>query len=469
MMIFNQFGPPKLQVSSQVARPERLLKGYFRLASGGMISCSWSSLPVASSTIMLSQHKFCSDHPSRAVKGVSCFCCFARLPVTVASQSLCQAHYSLRLTREHHVPSIGQSLSIAIMSCSHCSRSVLDLFIRSVVPRSPKLSQLILPFHVLGAARRQFGSQASSKVGAPRSERSALARNRKDGASKLDSSKMALPKLLIKSNRRHRDRPPPSPISRDATPNEETTPTKGLEDSPILDLTSSNIDLLSSIVTEPRLSASNFEEAAPTTTTPPIDPTGNVTTFNPLQPPPIHSKLPWQSQKAALLNKFGTATWSPRKRLSPDALSGIRALHAQYPLKYTTPVLAAQFQISPEAIRRILKSKWTPSEEEDDDRRQRWEKRGEKIWNNLVDQGLRKSKVWGEEGRERHTEPVARPEGARAKGGVRVKRRREAVEDAIPWDEERPEERPNSWKERTKSRLELRFGPRSADRAQIRV
>ncbi|KAK5018999.1 hypothetical protein BJ546DRAFT_559417 [Cryomyces antarcticus] len=91
------------------------------------------------------------------------------------------------------------------------------------------------------------------------------------------------------------------------------------------------------------------------------------------------SKEPWQVQKAALAEKFGEAQWAPRKRLSPDALEGIRALHAQYPDKFTTPILAEQFKVSPEAIRRILRSKWKPNAEEEEDRLRRWDKCGEKI------------------------------------------------------------------------------------------
>ncbi|KAL8820853.1 MAG: hypothetical protein Q9223_001009 [Gallowayella weberi] len=104
----------------------------------------------------------------------------------------------------------------------------------------------------------------------------------------------------------------------------------------------------------------------------------------------------WQIQKAALVSKFGSTGWTPRKRLSPDALEGIRALHAQFPEKYTTPVLASQFEVSPDAIRRILKSKWRPSDEEVTSRRQRWDKRGERIWGQMVQLGVKPPKKWRE-------------------------------------------------------------------------
>ena len=106
----------------------------------------------------------------------------------------------------------------------------------------------------------------------------------------------------------------------------------------------------------------------------------------------------WQVQKKALLEKFGSSGWSPRKRLSPDALEGIRMLHSQSPEKYTTPVLAHHFQVSPEAIRRILKSKWRPNEEEEATRRQRWDKRGESIWSQMVEIGIKPPKKWRDMG-----------------------------------------------------------------------
>lgn len=97
----------------------------------------------------------------------------------------------------------------------------------------------------------------------------------------------------------------------------------------------------------------------------------------------------WQIQKTALLKKFGDEGWKPRKRLSPDALDGIRALHAQYPDKYSTPVLAQEFKVSPEVIRRILRSKWRPSEEEMTSRRERWAKRHDRIWDQKAEIGIR--------------------------------------------------------------------------------
>ena len=107
---------------------------------------------------------------------------------------------------------------------------------------------------------------------------------------------------------------------------------------------------------------------------------------------------PWQVQKFALSKKFGGSGWLPRKRLSPDSLEGIRALHAQNSDTYTTPVLAERFQVSPEAIRRILKSKWRPNDEEEDKRRERWNKRGVNIWTQMNELGIKPPKKWRDQG-----------------------------------------------------------------------
>lgn len=107
---------------------------------------------------------------------------------------------------------------------------------------------------------------------------------------------------------------------------------------------------------------------------------------------------PWQAQKAALKEKLKGEAWNPRKKLSPDTMEGIRHLHQTQPEKFTTPVLAQYFKVSPEAIRRILKSKWRPSDEEAEERMRRWDKRGERIWSNLVEMGVKPPKRWREMG-----------------------------------------------------------------------
>lgn len=111
------------------------------------------------------------------------------------------------------------------------------------------------------------------------------------------------------------------------------------------------------------------------------------------------SKMPlWAIQKEALKKKFPDG-WRPHKRLSPDALNGIRALNQQFPDMFTTAVLAQKFEVSPEAIRRILRTKWAPrTEEEDADRHRRWKKRGEAIWEKYAELGKKPPKKWRDAG-----------------------------------------------------------------------
>lgn len=71
----------------------------------------------------------------------------------------------------------------------------------------------------------------------------------------------------------------------------------------------------------------------------------------------------WMIQRAALKSKFPEG-WAPPKRLSREAISLIRLLQQSSPSTYTTPVLADRFKVSPEAIRRILKSQFELSEGE---------------------------------------------------------------------------------------------------------
>jgi hypothetical protein len=69
-------------------------------------------------------------------------------------------------------------------------------------------------------------------------------------------------------------------------------------------------------------------------------------------------------------------------------MDDLRSLHAQDPYAWSTPRLAERFRISPEAVRRILKSKWRPKPDEDRDlradaavvaRRQKLADRGEAL------------------------------------------------------------------------------------------
>lgn len=68
-----------------------------------------------------------------------------------------------------------------------------------------------------------------------------------------------------------------------------------------------------------------------------------------------------------------------KRRLSPAALEGIRTLRKNHP-EYTTRKLADLFEISPEAIRRIIKSSWTPDAATQEARMERWVRRGSSVF-----------------------------------------------------------------------------------------
>ncbi|KAG8855310.1 Required for respiratory growth protein 9 mitochondrial [Tulasnella sp. 330] len=70
----------------------------------------------------------------------------------------------------------------------------------------------------------------------------------------------------------------------------------------------------------------------------------------------------WRAHREAMKRKFPEG-WDPPKRLSRDNMDRLRAMHKSDPGTFTTPVLAQEFKISVEAVRRILKSRWEPSEE----------------------------------------------------------------------------------------------------------
>lgn len=111
----------------------------------------------------------------------------------------------------------------------------------------------------------------------------------------------------------------------------------------------------------------------------------------------LKARPDWAAQKAALKEKFPEG-WRPRKKLSPDALNGIRALNKQFPDTYTTEVLANKFEVSPEAIRRILRSKWEASPEEEEDRERRWHNRGVNIWQHYAAIGKKPPAKWRDAG-----------------------------------------------------------------------
>ncbi|CUS22430.1 LAQU0S05e05182g1_1 [Lachancea quebecensis] len=90
-------------------------------------------------------------------------------------------------------------------------------------------------------------------------------------------------------------------------------------------------------------------------------------------------KVPeWKRQKLALKDKFKGQQWNPKKKLSREQMENVRLLKRHFPETSATE-LSERFHVSPEVIRRILKSKWQPNEEEQSQLQTRWKRRSERI------------------------------------------------------------------------------------------
>jgi hypothetical protein len=98
-----------------------------------------------------------------------------------------------------------------------------------------------------------------------------------------------------------------------------------------------------------------------------IDLTEDIADKNPAphHQPPSRRRTPkeYAAHRASLKKAFPEG-WSPPRKISREAMDGLRELHSFDPELFTTPVLADKFRISPEAVRRILKSKWVPTREQ---------------------------------------------------------------------------------------------------------
>lgn len=90
-------------------------------------------------------------------------------------------------------------------------------------------------------------------------------------------------------------------------------------------------------------------------------------------------KLPsWKKQTLALKEKLNGERWNPMKKLSRAEMEGMRVLRERFP-QLTASDLAERYKVSPEVVRRILKSKWRPNEQEMVRIHERWKRRGERI------------------------------------------------------------------------------------------
>lgn len=84
-----------------------------------------------------------------------------------------------------------------------------------------------------------------------------------------------------------------------------------------------------------------------------------------------YKNLPeYQKTRIAIKKRYGE--WNPTRKISREQMENVRSLKEQMPLMKNIE-LAGHFGISPEAIRRILKSKWVPTQE----RMEQMEQRGE--------------------------------------------------------------------------------------------
>ncbi|ODV66130.1 hypothetical protein HYPBUDRAFT_112388 [Hyphopichia burtonii NRRL Y-1933] len=98
-----------------------------------------------------------------------------------------------------------------------------------------------------------------------------------------------------------------------------------------------------------------------------------------------HKNQPeWVKREQALTKRYGT--WNPTRKLSRQQIQDIRNLKEQVPHLRTID-FANYFRINPEAIRRILKSKWVPNDNEVERIQKRSEER--KLESQERKQGLR--------------------------------------------------------------------------------
>lgn len=94
---------------------------------------------------------------------------------------------------------------------------------------------------------------------------------------------------------------------------------------------------------------------------------------------PKDGKVPsWRQRDETIKKKINGERWNPSKKLSRENMDSVRLLKQQMPHLSATD-LGAHFKISPDAIRRILKSKFRQTDEEAIKNQKRWERRGEMI------------------------------------------------------------------------------------------
>ncbi|KZO94179.1 hypothetical protein CALVIDRAFT_484619, partial [Calocera viscosa TUFC12733] len=77
--------------------------------------------------------------------------------------------------------------------------------------------------------------------------------------------------------------------------------------------------------------------------------------------PPNRPATPaaWVAHKARMRELYPSG-WSPPRKISREAMNVLRVFHQEDPEQFGVQDLAERFQISTEAVRRILRSRWQP-------------------------------------------------------------------------------------------------------------
>lgn len=91
----------------------------------------------------------------------------------------------------------------------------------------------------------------------------------------------------------------------------------------------------------------------------------------------ITSLPQWKRQMFSLKEKFPQG-WNPKRKLSREEMDRLREIKAAQP-GISLNELGERFRISPEAVRRIVRSRWRPTSEEAVKVKQRWLRRGERL------------------------------------------------------------------------------------------
>ncbi|KAK6528294.1 Required for respiratory growth protein 9 mitochondrial [Arthrobotrys megalospora] len=133
----------------------------------------------------------------------------------------------------------------------------------------------------------------------------------------------------------------------------------------------------------------------------------------------------WKIHKDAVMSKLRNKTWNPFSRLSPAAVATLKQLKQENP-GMTVEEYAPIFKISPDALRRILKSKWTPTPEQEADRIERWKRRGKNVWQEWEEKGLvvtKKTRTQRVEEREVAAEREKQQKGFVVRRGLNLKNR----------------------------------------------